>query len=81
MQLCTFNIGSCLEKNQNKTSYELWFGRKAIVKNFKVFGSKYYIKKTKNNIGKFEDKEYEGIFLRYSSKSKAYQCYNKRLEK
>lgn len=32
-------------------------------------------------MGKFEARGDEGIFLGYSSKSKAYSCYNKRLHK
>ena len=32
-------------------------------------------------IGKFECRENEGILLGYSSRSKLYKCYNKRLGK
>jgi len=60
-----------LRCNENRTLYEMWFGRKAIVRYFKVFGSKCYFKRTKDNLGKFEDREDEGIFLNYSTKSKA----------
>jgi hypothetical protein len=41
-----------LRINSNKTSYELWFGRAPSVKYFKVFGSKCYIKRLDENIGK-----------------------------
>jgi len=58
--------------HENKTPYELWFGRKAIVRHFKIFGSKCYIRNTKDSLGKFEDRADEGIFLGYSCKSKAY---------
>ena len=32
-------------------------------------------------MGKFEDKADEGIFLGYSTKSKGYKCFNKKLRK
>jgi len=67
-----------LRPHEDKTPYELWFGRKAIVKQFKIFGNKCYIKRIEKNLGKFEDRSNEGIFLGYSLKSKAYRCYNKR---
>jgi hypothetical protein len=48
---------------------------------FKVFGSKCYIKNNDENIGKYDDKVDEGIFLGYATNSKGYICYNKRLHK
>jgi hypothetical protein len=63
------------------TPYELWFGRPASIKHFKVFGSKCYIKNNDENIGKYDDRVDEGIFLGYSTNSKGYRCYNKRLHK
>jgi hypothetical protein len=33
------------------------------------------------NIGKYDDRDDEGIFLGYSTNSKGYRCYNKRLHK
>jgi hypothetical protein len=33
-----------LRPHSDKTPYELWFGRLASIKHFKVFGSKCYIK-------------------------------------
>ena len=44
-------------------------------KNFKVFGSKRYILKDTRN-GKFDAKSDEGIFLGYSTRSKAYKYLN-----
>lgn len=29
-----------LRPHENKTPYELWFGRKATIRHFKIFGSK-----------------------------------------
>ena len=63
-----------LRPHSDKTPYELWFGRPASIKHFKVFGSTCYIK---NN----DDMDDEGIFLGYATNSKGYTCYNKRLHK
>ena len=70
-----------IRPHEDKTPYELWFGRKATVKHFRVFGSKCYIKRLEQNPGKFEERADEGIFLGYSSTSKAYRCLNKRTRK
>ena len=74
----TLNRGQ-LSVNKDKTPYELWYGRPASVKYFKVFGSKGYIKRNKDNFGKFDSKTDEGIFLGYSLSEREYRCYNKRL--
>ena len=70
-----------LRINSNKTPYELWFGRSPLVKYFKVFGSKCYIKRLDENLGKFDCRSNEGIFLGYASNKKAYRCYNLRSHK
>jgi hypothetical protein len=59
----------------------LWHGIPTLIKHFKNFGSKCYIKRNEDNLGKFDSKEYEGIMLGYSSRSKGYKLYNKRLHK
>ena len=64
-----------------KTSYELWKGRKPNVKYFKIFGSICFILKDRENVGKFDSRSDEGIFLEYSFTSKAYWVYNKRTKK
>ena len=61
-----------------KTPYELWKSRKPKIGYFKVFGCKCHILNTKKNLGKFDTKTDEGIFLGYSTHSKAYRVYNKR---
>lgn len=48
---------------------------------FKVFGSKFYIQRDEDNLGKFDNRAHEGKLLGYSTKSKAYLCFNKRLNK
>jgi len=62
-----------------KTPYELFKGRKPNISHFRVFGCKCFILNNgKDNIGKFDSKANEGIFLGYSSQSHAYRAYNKR---
>jgi transposase InsO family protein len=70
-----------LRPQSDRTPYELWFGRPALVKHFRVFGSKCYIKNNDENHGKYDDRADEGIFLGYDTNSKGYRCYNKRLHK
>ena len=64
-----------------KTSYELWRGRQPNVKYFRIFESTCFILKDRENVGKFDSRSDEGIFLGYSSTSKAYRVYNKRTMK
>ena len=64
-----------IKKGTNTTPFELWYGHSPNVKNFKVFGCKFYILKDSRN-GNFDAKNDEGIFLRYSTRSKAYKCSN-----
>jgi len=62
-----------------KTPYELFKGRKPNISHLKVFGCKCFILNNgKNNLGKFDPKADEGIFLSYSLHSHAYRVYNRR---
>ena len=62
-----------------KTPYELFKGRKSNISHLKVFGCKCFILNNgKDNLGKFDKKAYERIFLGYSPYSHAYRAYNKR---
>jgi len=62
-----------------KTPYELFKGRKPNISHLKVFGCKCFILNNgKNNLGKFDPKADEGIFLGYSLHSHAYRVYNRR---
>ena len=63
--------------NNTQTPHEVWYGKTPTVKHFKIFGSKFYIKNTDENFGKFEPRADEGILLGYYPHSKAYKCYNK----
>ena len=63
----------------NKTPYELLKGRKPNISHFHAFGCKVFILNNgKDQIGKFDSKADEGIFIGYSTHSKAYRVYNKR---
>ena len=66
-----------VKKDRNKTPYELWFDHSPIVNHFKKFGNKCYIKRD-DDIGKFDARSDEGMFIGYSLKRKAYRCYNLR---
>ena len=61
------NRGLLRIKN-DKTPYKLWTWRETTVWHFRIFGSKCYIKREDNNIGKFDSRADEGIFVGYSSK-------------
>ena len=69
-----------VKKATNATPFELWYGYAPNVKYFKIFRRKCYIFKD-NWIGKFDGKSDEGIFLGYSTKSKAYKCLNSNTKK
>ena len=60
-----------LRENTNKNPYEIWTGRPTNINHFRIFGSKCYTKKDDGNIGKFESRSDEEIFLGYSCKRKA----------
>ena len=53
-----------------KTPYELWKGKQPNVKYFKNFRSKCYIYKDREDVGKFDTRSDEGIFLGYSINSR-----------
>lgn len=57
----------------NQTPYEIWKQKKPIVKYFRVFKSKCYILRKRENTHKFKSKSNKGIFLGYSYKSRAYR--------
>ena len=43
--------------------------------------TKCYIKNNDEHLGKYDDRDCEGIFLGYAANSKGYNCYNKSLHK
>ena len=68
------------KKNNDKTSYELWHGKPTSINYLNVFGNKNYNKNNEDNLGNFDARVDEGIFLGHSTKSKVYR-YNKWLWK
>ena len=64
--------------DSKKTPYELWRGKKPVVKYFRIFDSNCYILCDRENLEKFDVKSDKGYFLRYSSTSRAYKVYNLR---
>ena len=64
--------------DSKKTPYELWRGKKPVVKYFRIFGSDCYILRDRENLEKFDAKSDKGYFLGYSSTSRAYRMYNLR---
>ena len=62
-----------------KTPYELFKGIKPNISHLKVFRCKCFILNNgKDNLGKFDSKADEGIFLSYSMHGHAYRVYNRR---
>ena len=64
--------------DSKKTPYELWRGKKPIVKYFRIFGSDCNILRDRENLEKFDANSDKGYFLGYSSTSRAYRVYNLR---
>ena len=62
-----------------KTPYELWKDRRPNISYFYVIGCKCFIhNNNKENLGKFDARSDEEIFLGYSITSKAYRVFNKK---
>ena len=66
-----------IKKGMEKKPLELWFGYSTSIKYFRIFGRKCYVKRD-DDVGKFDPRSDEGMFLGYSLKSKAYRCFNYR---
>ncbi|GJV74675.1 putative ribonuclease H-like domain-containing protein [Tanacetum coccineum] len=65
-------------KPHNKTPYELILRRTPLIDFMKPFGCPVTILNTRDHLGKFDGKAYEGFFVRYSMVSKAMRVFNKR---
>ncbi|GJW42044.1 ribonuclease H-like domain-containing protein [Tanacetum coccineum] len=65
-------------KPHNKTSYELFLGRKPALSFIRPFGCPVTILNTINHVGKFNGKAFEGFFVGYSTNSKAFKVFNSR---
>ena len=76
---CCYVLNSVLLRLiHKKTPYELWKNKKLNISYFKVFGCKCFILNTKDNLRNFDAKSDVGIFLGYSTSSKAFKVFNKR---
>ncbi|GJX45368.1 putative ribonuclease H-like domain-containing protein [Tanacetum coccineum] len=65
-------------KPHTKTPYELIRGRTSLIDFMKPFGCPVTIFNTRDHLGKFDRKAYEGFFVGYSVVSKAMRVFNKR---
>ncbi|KAJ9547113.1 hypothetical protein OSB04_019656 [Centaurea solstitialis] len=74
---CYTQNRSLIVKCFKKIVYQLLRNRKPSIKHFHIFGCNWYILNNKDNLGKFDSKSDDGIFLGYSSISKAYLVFNK----
>ncbi|KAL6345648.1 hypothetical protein AAG906_017383 [Vitis piasezkii] len=79
--ICAINT-ACYTSNRThmrshtkKTCYELLKGKKPSMNYFRVFGSRCYVLKDHENLGKFESKSEEWMFLGHFSKIWAYRVY------
>jgi len=62
-----------------RTPYEFFKEKKPNISYFRPFGCKGFVyKNDKNNLGKFDVRSNKGIFMGYSTHSKAYRIYNER---
>ncbi|KAJ9566501.1 hypothetical protein OSB04_002467 [Centaurea solstitialis] len=75
---CYTQNRSLIVKRFKKTAYELFRNRKPSIEHFHIFGCVCYILNNKDNLGNFDSKSDDGIFLGYSSISKTYRVFNKR---
>lgn len=73
-------INKCLIRSiLQKTPYKLLNKRKPKLRYLKTFGYKCFeLNNKKADIGKFDPKNAEGIFVVHSSNSKAYRIFNRR---
>ncbi|KAI3668197.1 hypothetical protein L6452_43274 [Arctium lappa] len=75
---CFTQNRSLIIKRFRKTAYELFHGRKPSISFLHIFGCQCFILNNRDQLGKFDPKADDGIFLGYSSISKAYRVFNKR---
>ncbi|CAH9101308.1 unnamed protein product [Cuscuta epithymum] len=74
---CFTQNRTVIHKRFDKMPYEIVFKRLPNIAFFRVFGCKCYIMNDRDARGKLDPKENEGIFIGYSTNSKAYRVYLK----
>nr|GEX04916.1 uncharacterized mitochondrial protein AtMg00810-like [Tanacetum cinerariifolium] len=65
-------------KPHNKTSYEVFLGRKPALSFIRPFRCPVTILNTLDHLGKFDGKADEGFFIRYPTNNKAFKVFNYR---
>ncbi|KAJ9566973.1 hypothetical protein OSB04_002939 [Centaurea solstitialis] len=75
---CYTQNRTLIVKRIGKTAYEMIEKCRSDIKHLRVFGCKCYILNDRDDLGKFDPKADESIFIGYSPHSKAYRVYNKR---
>ena len=68
-----------LRYGAKQTPYVLWKDKKPNVSYFRVFCSTCFILRDWEHLAKFDSKSDKGIFLGYSTSSRAYRVYNYRI--
>ncbi|KAJ9557578.1 hypothetical protein OSB04_012192 [Centaurea solstitialis] len=76
---CYTQNRTLIVKRTGKTAYEMVEQRKPSIDYFRVFGCKCYVLNDRDDLGKFEPKSDESIFIGYSHNSKTYRVFNKRI--
>ncbi|GJR58217.1 retrovirus-related pol polyprotein from transposon TNT 1-94 [Tanacetum coccineum] len=66
---------SIIVKRHGKTSYDVFRGRSPDISYFHVFGCPVYIHNHKDHLGKFDEKDNDGLFLGYSPMAKAFRVF------
>jgi hypothetical protein len=59
-----------------KTPYEVWHERKSIVHHLRTFSYIAYVKNTKPNLKKLDDRSHLMIFVGYEQGTKGYRIYD-----
>ncbi|XP_071686910.1 uncharacterized protein [Rutidosis leptorrhynchoides] len=75
---CFTQNRSIINRRFDKAPYELLFNRRPNVKYFCIFGCVCYVLNDEDNLGKFDVRGDEAIFIGYSQDHVAYRVYNRR---
>jgi hypothetical protein len=66
----------CAVVEGGRTPFKGWYGRRPSIHYLRVFGCVVYVKDTKPNLKKLEDRGQKMIFVGYERGSKAYRAYD-----
>jgi hypothetical protein len=70
------NQVSCKAVEGGKMPFEVWHGRTPAIHHLKIFGCIVYVRNTKPNLKKLEDRGRKMIFVGYEHGSKASRAYD-----